>query len=142
MPNLNSAVIYGSVRSERKGIYAAKFIVRKLQDRGHDVTLVDAADHDLPMLDRMHKEFDAGAAPSNMRGILAELGSPAIPSAMPVSKIQSAFDDEGNALDERYEKSVVRFLDEYEWYARALQAERMRERCGVESPTQQQLCRG
>ena len=205
MPHLNSAVIYGSVRSERKGINAAKFIVRKLQERGHDVTLVDAADHGLPMLDRMYKEFDAGAAPAgmqavaetldaadgfvivageynhsvppalknlldhyqkeylykpsaivtysagpfggvrglvNMRGILAELGSPAIPSAMPVSKIQSAFDDAGNALDERYEKSVVRFLDEYEWYARALQAERMRERCDTESPTQQRICRG
>jgi NAD(P)H-dependent FMN reductase len=92
MADLNTAVIYGSVRSARKGINAAKFVVRKLQERDHDVTLVDAAD--------------------------------------------------GNALEDRYEKSVVRFLDEYEWYARALKAARQRESCDRESPEQQQMCRG
>ena len=77
----------------------------------------------------------------NMRGILAELGTPAIPSAFPVMKVQSAFDDEGNALDTNYEKFVVRFLDEYEWYARALKIAREGERVDDELPVQQALCR-
>ncbi|MBT8135774.1 MAG: NAD(P)H-dependent oxidoreductase [Gammaproteobacteria bacterium] len=77
----------------------------------------------------------------NLRAILAELGTPSIPSALPVSQIGSAFDDDGNAVDEKYEKRVVKFLDEYEWYARALKCERDHGGCSHDSPTQQQLCR-
>ena len=54
--NLNTAVIYGSERSGRQGIKAARFVVRKLEERGHDVTLVDSEKYELPMLDKMYKE--------------------------------------------------------------------------------------
>jgi NAD(P)H-dependent FMN reductase len=77
----------------------------------------------------------------NLRGILAELGTPAIPSAFPVMKVQAAFDDEGNALDANYDKFVVRFLDEYEWYANALKAARAGDACADDVPVQQALCR-
>jgi len=77
----------------------------------------------------------------NMRGILAELGTPAIPSAFPIMKVQSAFDDEGNALDSNYDTFIVRFLDEYEWYAAALKAARENNRCEDDVPVQQALCR-
>lgn len=77
----------------------------------------------------------------NLRGILAELGTPAIPSAFPIMKVQSAFDDEGNALDGNYDKFVVRFLDEFEWYANALRAGRERDRGHDDVPVQQSLCR-
>jgi NAD(P)H-dependent FMN reductase len=202
---LNTAVIYGSARRNRQGIKLARFLVRKLADRGHEVTLVDSEQCALPFLDLMYKEFEAGSAPGtmsavgdtlqgadgfvvvsaeynhsisaalknlldhyqseylykpsaiatysagpfggvralvNLRAILAELGTPSIPSALPVSNIGSSFDDDGNALNDAYDKRVVRFLDEYEWYAYALKRARERKCPASESPTQQQLCRG
>jgi NAD(P)H-dependent FMN reductase len=69
MKSLNCVVIYGSVRSHRKGIRAARFVVSKLEERGHRVTLVDPVDHDLPFLDKMYKEFDAGEAPAAMERV-------------------------------------------------------------------------
>ena len=184
---LKTAVVYGSVRGARQGIKAARFIVRKLEARGHDVELVDPMQQQLPMLDRMYKEFDAGAAPpvlesiaslfrdadgfiivsgeynhsippalknlldhfqreylykpsgivtysagpfaglrglANLRAILGELGTPSIPSVFPVSRVQNAFDEDGQALEDAYDDRVVRFLDEFEWYSRALRAGR------------------
>ena len=38
------AVLYGSVRSARQGIKAARFVVRKLEERGHEATLIDPLD--------------------------------------------------------------------------------------------------
>ncbi len=78
----------------------------------------------------------------NLRSILAELGTPSIPSALPVSKVQSAFDDDGQAIDVAYNKRVVKFLEEYEWYANALARARKQDHCAELAPTQQSLCRG
>jgi len=202
---LNTAVIYGSARRARHGIKAARFIVSKLEARGHDVSLLDSEEQQLPLLDLMYKEYDAGDAPAamasiaealtkadgfiivsaeynhsipaalknlldhfqteylykpsgivtysagpfggvrglaNLRTILAELGTPSIPSAFPVSQIFKAFDDDGNALDEAYELRVVKFLDEYEWYANAMKAARCRQACESQIPVQQAMCRG
>jgi NAD(P)H-dependent FMN reductase len=60
---LNIVVIFGSVRSERQGIKAARFVERQLRERGHTVTLVDPLEYRLPLLDKMYKEYTAGAAP-------------------------------------------------------------------------------
>ena len=62
--------------------------------------------------------------------------------AFPVSAVQSSFDDDGNALNERYDKGVVKFLDEFEWYANALKLARSTEQCAVDGPIQQDMCRG
>ncbi len=203
--SLNTAVIYGSARRERQGIKAVRFVVRKLEERDHTVTLVDTLEHELPMLDLMYKEYDDGKAPAamekvgqilaaadgfvvvsaeynhsipaalknlldhyqseyfykpsaivtysagpfggvraliNLRAILAELGTPSIPSAFPVSQIQDAFDDDGVALERAYDDRVVKFLDEFEWYANAMKCARDRETVNLEMPTQQGLCRG
>ena len=203
--SLNTAVIYGSARRARKGINVARFAARKLEERQHDVTLIDTAEYELPLLDLMYKEYDAGTAPApmqavgeilaaadgfvivageynhsvpaalknlldhyqseylykpsaivtysagpfggvralvNMRGIMAELGSPAIPSAFPVSSVFKTFDDDGNAVDEAYDERIGKFLDEYEWNARALKRERSGGACVANAPTQQQMCRG
>jgi len=202
---LNTCVIYGSARSARQGIKAARFVVRQLAQRGHTVTLIDSQQHLLPPLDRMYKEFRPGEAPpemetiaaalrdadgfivvsgeynhsipaalknlldhfqkeyvfkpsgivtysagpfggvrglANLRTILAELGTPTIPSAFPVSRVAAAFDDEGKALDPAYEQRIGGFLDEFEWYAHALRAARDREACRETTPLQQALCRG
>ena len=202
---LNTAVIYGSARRDRQGIKAARFVVRKLEERGHDVTLIDSQEYELPLLDWMHKEYEPGQAPEamqaiadildaadafiivsaeynhsipaalknlldhfqseylykpnglvtysagpfggvralvNLRGILAELGTPSIPSAFPISQIHSAFDDDGKSLDTPYDERVVKFLDEFEWYAHALRQGREQDNCSDDIPTQQQMCRG
>lgn len=201
---LNIAVIYGSARQKRQGINAARFIVRKLEERGHDVTLVDSLDYDLPLLDRMYKEYESGTAPENMqaiadilaaahgfiivsaeynhsipaalknlldhfqseylykpsgivtysagpfggvralinlRAILAELGTPSIPSAFPISQVQNALDADGNSLDAAYDKRIAKFLDELEWYANALRRARDQGACSESAPVQQQMCR-
>jgi NAD(P)H-dependent FMN reductase len=78
----------------------------------------------------------------NLRAILAELGTPSIPSAFPVSQIHNAFDDDGVALERAYDDRVVKFLDEFEWYANAMKRARDRETRDLEMPTQQGLCRG
>lgn len=202
---LNTAVIYGSARRARQGIKAARFIVRKLEERNHAVTLVDTLEYELPILDLMYKEYDAGRAPAamatvgqilaaadgfvivsaeynhsvpaalknlldhyqseylykpsaivtysagpfggvraliNLRAILAELGTPSIPSAFPVSQVQNAFDDDGVPLERAYDDRVVKFLDEFEWYANAMKCARDRETVNLDLPTQQGLCRG
>ena len=46
-------VILGSVRSERNGIKVAKWVVGKLKEKGHQVSLVDPVELDLPLLDKM-----------------------------------------------------------------------------------------
>ena len=202
---LKTAVLYGSERRERQGIKAARFVVGKLEARGHRTALVDSREKSLPMLDLMYKEYETGEAPPvmrsiaktlddadgfvvvtaeynhsvpaalknlldhfqseylykpsaivtysagpfggvrslvNMRGILAELGTPAIPSSLPVSNVGEAFDDEGKAIDTAYDDRIEDFLDEYEWYAKALKAARNPDDCPDVLPTQQQLCRG
>jgi NAD(P)H-dependent FMN reductase len=185
--SLQFAVLYGSVRSDRQGIRAARFMLRQLESRGHSATLVDPLEVRLPLLDRMYKEYPPDAAPPELRRLaelyravdgfvvvsgeynhgippalknlldhfleeyffrpsaivcysggsfggvraamqlrmtLAELGTVTIPSLFPIPKVQSAFDEDGAALDPSYDKRVQRFLDELEWFARALQAAR------------------
>jgi NAD(P)H-dependent FMN reductase len=184
---LRFAVLYGSVRSDRQGIRAARFMLDQLAHRGHEATLVDAMEVRLPLLDRMYKEYPKSEAPPELerlaqlyravdgfvivsgeynhgippalknlldhfleeyffrpsaivcysagsfggvraamqlRMTLAELGTVTIPSLFPVLKVQSAFDEAGKALDPAYDKRVGRFLDELEWFARALQTAR------------------
>jgi NAD(P)H-dependent FMN reductase len=65
-------VILGSVRSDRQGLKAARFIIRYLENRGHEAPLVDPLELKLPLLDRMYKEYPKGEAPETLER-LAEL---------------------------------------------------------------------
>jgi len=56
-------VLYGSYRSDRMGIRLAEFVVERLQRRGDAAELIDAKAINLPMLDRMYKEYPKGQAP-------------------------------------------------------------------------------
>jgi NAD(P)H-dependent FMN reductase len=69
---LRFAVLFGSMRSDRQGIRAARFIIEQLRERGHEPTLVDALECRLPLLDRMYKEHPKGEAPEPL-GRLAAL---------------------------------------------------------------------
>src|SRR5687767_3157841 len=66
---LRIAVLYGSVRTERRGISAARYIVNTCRGRGHEVDLIDPVEYPLPLLDKMYKEYKAGEAPDFLRRI-------------------------------------------------------------------------
>jgi NAD(P)H-dependent FMN reductase len=57
------AVLQGSVRSDRMGDRVAKWVASQLEARGHETALVDAAQLDLPILDRMWKEIESDPSP-------------------------------------------------------------------------------
>lgn len=184
---LNIAVIFGSVRSGRLGIRAAMFMVDKLKERGHDVTLIDPLEYKLPLLDKMYKEYEAGEAPENLeklhkilvkadayvivsaeynhspppaltnlidhfmeeyfykpsgivtysvgsfggvraamplRALLPEVGMSSTPSTFPISSIGKSLDENGKDLTGDYDRRVVKFLEELEWYSHALKIHR------------------
>ncbi len=63
------ALIYGSVRTEREGIKAARFMHKMLIKRNHRVTFIDPLEYKLPLLDYMYKEYKPGNAPENIASI-------------------------------------------------------------------------
>ena len=73
---LELAIIYGSVRSARKGIRAARFVLQQCRERGHHATLIDPLDYQLPLLDKMYKEYEPEQAPETLRR-LAQIIAPA-----------------------------------------------------------------
>lgn len=184
---LKLVVFYGSARTSRQGIRAARFVEAQCRARGHDVTLIEPLSHPLPILDRMYKEYAKGEAPQvlqrmadaivpadgyivvtgeynhtvppglsnlmdhfldeyffkpsaivsysagsfggvraamTLRAMLAEMGTPSIPSTLPVPQVQKAFAEDGTPRDEAWLRRAAKFLDEFEWYARALKRER------------------
>jgi NAD(P)H-dependent FMN reductase len=67
--SLKLVLLVGSVRCDRQGIRAARFVERSLTARGHDVTLVDPVEASLPLLDRMYKEYEKGTAPQILENL-------------------------------------------------------------------------
>lgn len=189
------AVLLGSVRSERMGIRAAKWVIAQLEKRGHEAVLVDAAELKLPLLDKMWKEikhnppekyaelhaklvalaelyaradgfcivsaeynhsippglsnlidyfleeyffrpsaivcYSGGQwggvkAAMQLRAMLAETGMTSIPSLQPIPKIGEALSKDGVALTAALAERSGKFFDEFEWYMRAMKAERAR----------------
>jgi NAD(P)H-dependent FMN reductase len=183
---LNVTILYGSVRRDRQGIKAARFIDRQFQARGHKTDFVDALEYKLPLLDRMYKEYQGDAPESleklaaiyrqsdgfvvvsgeynhgmppalknlldhfleeyffrpsgivcysagmfggvraamQLRMTLAELGMSSIPTLFPVPRVQDAFTEDGTPTNEASYRYVAGFLNEFEWYARALKEAR------------------
>jgi NAD(P)H-dependent FMN reductase len=68
-------VFYGSYRADRKGIRLANYLVSGFARRGDLPELIDAKVIDLPMLDRMYKEYAAGAAPPAMETLAGKIRS-------------------------------------------------------------------
>src|SRR3979490_1644530 len=66
-------VFYGSYRSDRMGIRLAEFLVERLQRRGDAVELIDAKAVNLPMLDRMYKEYPPGKAPEPLEQLAGKI---------------------------------------------------------------------
>lgn len=68
-------IFYGSYRSDRQGIRLADWLVRAFEGRGAASELIDARALDLPMLDRMYKEYAEGEAPPAMTALAGKIRS-------------------------------------------------------------------
>lgn len=68
-------VFYGSYRRDRLGIRLARWLTAQLTARGCDAELIDAKAIDLPMLDRMYKEYPKGEAPEAMETLTTKIKS-------------------------------------------------------------------
>jgi NAD(P)H-dependent FMN reductase len=70
---LQILVLYGSYRSDRKGIRLAQRICEELRSRGDVAELIDARVVGLPIMDRMYKEYASGEAPAQMEALAAKI---------------------------------------------------------------------
>jgi NAD(P)H-dependent FMN reductase len=189
------AVLLGSVRNDRMGSRAAKWVVAELEKRGHDAVLVDAAELKLPLLVKMWKEINKDPpakyeklreklapvaklygradgfcvvsaeynhsippgltnlldyfleeyffrpsaivcysstpyggvrAAMQLRALLPEVGMPTIPSLQPIPSIGNSLSEDGIALTQELAEKSGKFFDEFDWYMRAMKAERAR----------------
>lgn len=68
-------VFYGSYRRDRQGIKFAEHLVRAFVARGAQAELVDAKALNLPMLDRMYKDYPDGEAPPTLETLAAKIRS-------------------------------------------------------------------
>lgn len=68
-------VFYGSYRSDRQGIRLADYLVGAFAGRGASAALIDAKALDLPMLDRMYKEYPKGSAPAALEELAGKIRS-------------------------------------------------------------------
>ena len=59
------AVIQGSTRTERMGDRVVKWVVARLESRGHQTVLVDTAALELPLIDKMWKEIKDSTDPAH-----------------------------------------------------------------------------
>jgi NAD(P)H-dependent FMN reductase len=66
-------VFYGSYRSNRMGFRLAQYVVERLRRRGEDAELIDAKAINLPMLDRMYKEYPKGEAPEALERLAGKI---------------------------------------------------------------------
>ena len=63
-------------------------------------------------------------AAQQLRLIFAELGAPSISSSFTIPRVHKAFDEDGKLIDEAYDKRVLKFLAEFEWYIEAFKNQR------------------
>ena len=72
---MNDAILifYGSYRSDRQGIRLADYLMQSFADRGASPVLIDAKAIDLPILDRMYKEYAPGTAPPALEKLAGQI---------------------------------------------------------------------
>jgi NAD(P)H-dependent FMN reductase len=64
---------------------------------------------------------------AQLRLVTLGVGALPIPAALPVSRVQESFDDEGNPLDAAYEKRAASFIAELLWFTEAVADRRAKE---------------
>jgi NAD(P)H-dependent FMN reductase len=109
---LRLIVVFGSVRSERQGIRAARFVVNECQKRGHEVTLIDPLEYRLPLLDKMYKEYPTGGAPEMLER-LARL-------IVPADGVIVVSAEYNHSIPPALSNLVDHFLEEWFWKPSAI----------------------
>ena len=69
MIGLNIAVFMGSVREGRVADRVTKFVVAKLKERNHLVTVVDPKELNLPLIDKAYSSYPEGTAPQALKQV-------------------------------------------------------------------------
>jgi NAD(P)H-dependent FMN reductase len=59
-----------------------------------------------------------------LRTVLPEMGMSSVPSVLSIPSIQTSLSEDGHAHEPWIDKAAARLLDEFEWYAQALAAQR------------------
>ena len=70
--------------------------------------------------------FGGVNAATLLRLVFAELGAPSIPSAFTIPRVHKIFDDNGELIDDAYNKRIDKFLNEFEWYIEAFKNQRLK----------------
>lgn len=110
--SLRILVVYGSVRSARQGIRAARFVVNECRARGHDVTLVDPLEHRLPLLDKMYKEYPKGQAPEALERLAALI--------VPADAVVVVSGEYNHSIPPALANLLDHFLEEWFWKPSAI----------------------
>lgn len=109
---LRLVVFYGSVRTERQGIRAARYIVAACRARGHIVDLIDPLEYPLPLLDRMYKEYRPDEAPEVLQR-LARL-------IVPADAYVVVSGEYNHSVPPALSNLLDHFLEEYFWKPSAI----------------------
>jgi NAD(P)H-dependent FMN reductase len=72
------------------------------------------------------KSYGGVRAAMQLRALLAEVGMSSIPSLQPIPSIGSALSKDGVALTQELAEKSGQFFDEFDWYMRAMKAERQK----------------
>jgi len=99
---------------------------------GYPGVLKNALDYLLPEYQRKPIAFVTVSAGSfgglnclaQLRQVAFGFGALPIPASLPVSRIQDAFDDDGNPSDPAYEKRAQGFIEELLWFTEAIATQR------------------
>jgi len=109
---LRLIAVYGSVRSDRQGIRAARFIVNECRTRGHEVTLIDPLEYRLPLLDKMYKEYPKGRAPEVLERLAALI--------VPADGVVVVSGEYNHSIPPALSNLLDHFLEEWFWKPAAI----------------------
>ena len=66
-------LLFGSYRRDSNGARILPYLQREAAKHGFEVEVANAKEIDLPMLDRMYKEYEKGKAPANMEKLAQQI---------------------------------------------------------------------
>lgn len=111
---------------------SAVVIVAPEYNNGYPAVLKNAIDYLLPEFTRKPVGIVTVSAGgfgginclAQLRLVMLGLGALPIPAALPVSRVQASFDEDGKPLDASYEPRANTFVEELLWYTEAIDRQR------------------
>ena len=122
---MNIAIIVGSVRKGRQTPKAAKYLEQQLSKNG---VLKNTLDYFYPEFSKKPIGL-LTVSSGNLGGInvhhdlqkfILHIRAYAVPMKYLLTKVQNAFDQNGNVTDEHFEKSTSLFIQELTWLTEAI----------------------